>query len=92
VGRREQDKWNVWDKRVRDLGIYIVALAGVVNQLFFSKNPSETILVFLAAMLGFPLILKADEVRRIGREQAPYETDEERRQHDDKRTNTKKVR
>lgn len=68
VGRREVDKWSVWDRRIRDVGIYLVAITGAVNQLFFTKDPSETILVFLAAMLGFPLILRADEVRRTNGE------------------------
>jgi hypothetical protein len=67
-GRREADRWSIWDRRVRDLGIYIVALAGVINQLFFAKEPSETILVFLAAALGFPLVLRADEIRRMNRD------------------------
>lgn len=64
-GRRESDKWNVWDRRVRDIGIYVVAITGAVNQLFFTEDPSETALVFLAAMLGFPLVLRADESRRV---------------------------
>lgn len=63
-GRREADKWTVWDRRARDLGIYILAVAGCINQLFFTKEPSETVLIFLAAMLGFPLVLRADEARR----------------------------
>lgn len=63
-GRRENDRWNVWDRRIRDLGIYTVAISGVVNQIFFTKDPSETLLIFLAAMLGFPLVLRADEFRR----------------------------
>lgn len=62
--RREVDRWSIWDRRIRDLGIYTVAIAGVVNQVFFIKDPSETVLVFLAAMLGFPLVLRADESRR----------------------------
>lgn len=65
AGRREIDKWNVWDRRIRDVGIYLVAIAGAINQLFFTPDPSETALVFLAAMLGFPLVLRADEARRV---------------------------
>lgn len=64
AGRREIDRWSVWDRRIRDLGIYTVAISGVVNQIFFTKDPSETLLIFLAAMLGFPLVLRADEFRR----------------------------
>jgi hypothetical protein len=64
AGRRNGDKFSIWDRRVRDIGIYIVAILGVINQLFFVEDPSETTLVFLAAMLGFPLVLKADEFRR----------------------------
>ena len=94
VGRRQQDVWNVWDKRIRDIGIYVVAIAGVVNQIFFTRNPSETVLVFLAAMLGFPLILRADENRRVGSTHANHTDEEEdavdeRRQRDDRKKPTR---
>lgn len=69
MGRRASDRWAVWDKHVRDLVIFVVAIAGVVNQVFFVDNPSETILVFLAAMLGVPFVLRADESRRGSEEE-----------------------
>lgn len=64
VGRREQDRWNKWDKRVRDLTIWAIMAAALINELFYEEEPRPSALVFIASMLGMPLVLRADEKRR----------------------------
>lgn len=59
-----ENKWQIWDKRVRDVGLYIVGMLGVINELFIQPEPRPTSLVFLATVLGIPFVLRADEKRR----------------------------
>lgn len=62
--RRADDQWARWDKRVRDLVLFAVGIAGIVNELFLSDEPNPTALVFLATIVGVPFVLRADEKRR----------------------------
>lgn len=64
VGRRQTDRWSVWDKRIRDLVIWLVTAAALVNELFLKTEPNTGIVVALLGALGVPFALKADEFRR----------------------------
>lgn len=64
VARKEEDKWSRWDKRIRDLVIWIIGVGALMNELFVKKQPEPTTLIFLGGILGIPFILKADEIRR----------------------------
>lgn len=64
VGRRDEDKWGQWDKRIRDLVIWIIGVGALVNELFLKDHPEPSTLIFLGGVLGIPFILKADEIRR----------------------------
>lgn len=64
VGRRQEDKWQVWDKRIRDLIIWVIGVGALVNELFLKAEPNPATLIFLGGMIGVPFVLKADEVRR----------------------------
>lgn len=59
----QNDKWGKWDKRVRDIGIYILGLVGALNELFRQTEPRVTALLFIASMLGLPFVFRADELR-----------------------------
>lgn len=63
-GRRTQDKWSTWDKRLRDTLIYLLGIVGAINELFLEKDPRPTALVFIGSIIGAPFALKADERRR----------------------------
>lgn len=63
---REKDKWSKWDKRIRDLIIWVIGTGALVNELFLKESPETATLVFLAGVLGVPFILKADEMKRGG--------------------------
>lgn len=58
------DRWGTWEKRLRDLVIFVVAIGGMINELFFQQEPRPTILLFLTGVLGLPFALRADEKRR----------------------------
>lgn len=62
----DKDRWGTWDKRIRDLVIFLIAAGALVNELFLKDKPEIPTLVFLAGILGLPLALKADELRRGG--------------------------
>lgn len=60
-GRRLDDVWARWDKRVRDTIIFLVGVGGCINELFFIAQPRPAALVFLASLIGIPFVLSADE-------------------------------
>lgn len=62
--RREQDKWLIYEPRIRDAVIFIVGVGGVINELFILESPRSVALVFLASLIGVPFVLSADERRR----------------------------
>lgn len=64
MGRRREDRWAVLDKWVRDTALFLVGIAGVINELWFQSAPRWSALVFLASLLGLPFALSADERRR----------------------------
>lgn len=59
-----EDRWQVWDKRVRDTGLYILGVLGVANELFIQHEPRPASFPILATLLGIPLALRFDEKRR----------------------------
>lgn len=59
-----EDRWQRWDKRVRDAVLFIIGIIGVVNELFYEPEPRAGALIFLASILGIPFVLRADEKRR----------------------------
>lgn len=61
------DKWTSRDRWIRDFFIWIVGVSAMINELFLKPEPDSSILVFLAGMLGIPLVLKMDEARRNGK-------------------------
>lgn len=51
-------------RTIRDRVLFLVGLAGVASQtvaFFMGLDPSETLLVTFAAMMGLPAFLRADE-------------------------------
>lgn len=63
---KEKDRFSQWEKRIRDLVIWVIGVAALINELFIKEEPATGTLVFLAGVLGIPFILKADEIRRGG--------------------------
>jgi hypothetical protein len=62
----EEQKWDRWDKRLRDITLFLVGIAGVINELWIEETPRLYSLIFLGSILGIPFALRADEKRRGG--------------------------
>lgn len=62
----EERKWERWDKRLRDLVLFLIGIAGVINELWIEDTPRYVSLIFLGSILGIPFALRADEKRRGG--------------------------
>lgn len=65
-GRRVEDRWGRYEKRVRDLVIFAVGIGGVINELFVLENPRLVALPIIASLIGVPFVLNADERRSGG--------------------------
>lgn len=55
--------WELWNPRVRDTGIYLLGIYGVINELFIVPEPRLYALIFLGPLIGMPLVLGADAAR-----------------------------
>lgn len=64
MGRRGADKWSVWDKRIRDLVIFLLGVGAIANELFLETEIRPAALIAASFMVGIPLTLRADEARR----------------------------
>jgi hypothetical protein len=62
--RRIDDNWEKWNKRLRDLGIYLLGVAGTVHELFIRSPREAWILPFCALLLGLPPLIRWDERRK----------------------------
>jgi hypothetical protein len=66
--RDEEELWEKWDMRVLDTIIYVVAIAGAVNQMFIvtltGGKPDTLLIGFCLSLLGVPSLRKVDERRR----------------------------
>lgn len=62
------DRWKKWDTRLRDSILFIVGIAGIINELFYVASPRPQALVFLASIVGLPFVFAAEEQRRKGRD------------------------
>lgn len=58
------DRWGIWDKRVRDFGVWTMGLAAFAHEVFLEREPRPAILVAIGYALGFPLARRADEKRK----------------------------
>lgn len=58
------DAWSKWDKRIRDTILFLVGVLGIINELAIVSEPRPSVLVFLASLVGLPLIFAKDEQRR----------------------------
>lgn len=67
--KESEVKYAIWDKRVRDTALFILGLAGVINELFIKAEPQPYALIFLGSLLGLPFVLHADEKRRQSKEE-----------------------
>jgi hypothetical protein len=54
----------VWRPQRKDV-LFVIGLAGIaLEEMRLFGDPSETLLLLFAAMIGLPLVLRADEQRR----------------------------
>ena len=65
--REETDQWAKYEKRVRDVIIFVLGIAGIVNEFWIETEPRLPVLLAGFALIGIPLTLYADEQRRLNR-------------------------
>lgn len=51
-------------QRLRSIVLFVVGIAGIIYEVVVDKLERPTVLVLLAAMVGLPAFLRADERRR----------------------------
>lgn len=62
---RTEDRWGTWDKRIRDLFIFILGVGVIVNEIWVEADPRLPGLVAGFTLVGIPLALYTDEQRRL---------------------------
>lgn len=62
--RRVKLEYEQTEKRIRDAIIFVVGIAGSINELWVVDYPRPYALAFLASLIGVPFILHADSKRR----------------------------
>lgn len=64
--RREEDKWNIWDSRLKDIAMFLFGAIGFFHELLIRPQPNLTILVASGALMGVPLVMSADSKKKNG--------------------------
>jgi hypothetical protein len=77
VGRRAEDQWAVWDKRIRDMILFTLGASGIISEFFLNPPPDFTILGASLTLVGVPVALFADARRRSNRDSDPDDPDED---------------
>jgi hypothetical protein len=52
--------WSMWERRFKDATIYFVAVAGIINEMFWLEEARPVVLLFLGGILGLPMAFNAD--------------------------------
>lgn len=63
-GRREEDKWALWDKRIKDVAIFIFGSVGFFHELLIRPEPNIYMIIASGALMNVPLVMAADAKRR----------------------------
>lgn len=61
--RRNSGRYDRTEQRVKDAVIFILAIGGSINEIWFVREARPYILAFILSFLGVPFILKADSLR-----------------------------
>lgn len=64
LGMNGNGRWEQWNTRIRDIVLFVIGVAGIINELFLIAEPRPSSLVFLGSLVGLPFVLNADERRR----------------------------
>lgn len=63
--RRAEQIYDQWSVKIRDTILYVVGVAGIINEVWLVPEPRITLLVFLGSLVGLPVLLRADERRPV---------------------------
>lgn len=58
------DRWTKWNLRIRDLVLWLIGIGAVVNELFAREEIRPLAPPIIAALLGLPIALRADERKK----------------------------
>lgn len=60
-GRRDEDRWVKWDKRLRDVALFIFGAIGFFYEMTQRAEPELIMIVASGALMGVPLLMSASE-------------------------------
>lgn len=61
--RREEDLWAHWERRLKDLAMFVFGAAGFFHEMLFRPEPEIALLVASCGLMGVPLVMAADTLR-----------------------------
>lgn len=62
--KRQDDLWNLWEVHLREFLFWLVCIAGVIKEVFFSKEPNLPLITALIGAIGIPFVMRRDEKAR----------------------------
>lgn len=60
----EDEKWDRWNARLRDLGLYFFGIFLAYNEFLLEPEVRWLAVMFIASVLSIPMITKIDETIR----------------------------
>lgn len=73
--RKEEESWDKWNVRLRELGLYFFGLFLAYNEFLVEPEVRIPAVIFIASVLSIPMVTRIDETlrRRNGTTSPPAE-------------------
>lgn len=78
--RKEEEQWDKWNARLRELGLYFFGIYLAYNEFLVEPIVRIPAVIFIASVLSIPMVTRLDETLRKRNGGSPRSNDQEKSQ------------